>query len=315
MIFPFLQGFPSFERAPLTWMILALNFIVFAMTFGAQIKQETRISEVFEKESFLTVQGKAYAQYTAPSAAPDGPSKRSVASVEPESALEQNEVFTAIQSVKDSTFLKEAPKMQFKGDQVALKEWQAGLGEFLKEEKLRPARIYGLSEGKMNWKNWITYQFMHGGLVHLLSNMIILLIFGGMIESRIGSLGFMTVYLLSGFFGALFFLMISGVYGSPLIGASGAIFGLIGCYVASETKKRVRFFYFASPIAGFWGYVYLPTAFVASVCILPEIASFLSTPKGLGGVAYAAHIGGAAFGILAGFLVRYFVTETVATKS
>ncbi|MGE3756574.1 MAG: rhomboid family intramembrane serine protease [Pseudobdellovibrionaceae bacterium] len=301
MIFPFLQGFPSLDKAPLTWIILALNFLIFSMTFSGQLRQETKMEEVFSKDSFLTVQGKVYSQFK--------DSSRMPASAESE-PFAKNEVFVAVQSVRDTEFLTTANDMKFAGDQVAIGEWQVGLTNFLKEEKLRPARIFGLSEGKMNWRNWITYQFMHGGIIHLISNMLILLIFGGVLESRMGSLGFLSVYLLSGFFGALFFLKVSGVYGSPLIGASGAIFGLIGCYTALEPKKRVRFFYFASPMNGYWGFVYLPTLFVISVCILPEVASFLSTPDGLGGVAYGAHNGGALFGILIGLILRKPLAHT-----
>lgn len=296
MIFPFLQGFPGFDKAPLTWVIVLLNVIIFMMTFGPQVRQETKINEVFQNEEFISTQGHAYSKYVTGS----DKGTRAIASV----SENDSEVFVAVQSIRDSYFLKNASQLKFEGDQVAIDEWQKGLVKFNEEELKRPARIFGLSEGKLNWKNWITYQFMHGGLIHLISNMLILLIFGGVLEARMGSSKFLTVYLLSGFFGALFFVWATGVYGSPLIGASGAIFGLIGCYVASEAKKRVRFFYFASPLQGYWGFVYLPTLFVASVCIIPELASFFSTPEGMGGVAYAAHIGGASFGILAGLVYR-----------
>jgi membrane associated rhomboid family serine protease len=91
-----------------------------------------------------------------------------------------------------------------------------------------------------------------------------------------------------------------------MIGASGSLSAVMAFYAAYEHRRRVSFFYFVSPIKGYWGWIYLPTLIIFPLCFLPDIVGYLSNPEELGdGIAYAAHMGGALFGLLFGFFCRY----------
>ncbi len=84
---------------------------------------------------------------------------------------------------------------------------------------------------------FITYAFLHGGFLHLIGNMIAVLALGGIVVARIGQQGFLLLYALTAIGGAAGFALLSGST-SPMIGASGAVFGLIGAWKFWEWQVR-----------------------------------------------------------------------------
>ena len=85
----------------------------------------------------------------------------------------------------------------------------------------------------------ITYQFLHGDIVHLFSNMLFLWVFGDNIEDAMGHIKFLIFYLLSGIAGGLAHAIMQPESGLPLIGASGAVAGVIGAYLVLHPRVRV----------------------------------------------------------------------------
>src|SRR5690606_1460731 len=81
------------------------------------------------------------------------------------------------------------------------------------------------------WMTLITYQFLHGGVLHLLSNMLFLWVFGDNVEDAVGHLRFLAFYLLCGVAGGLAHAAFMPSSGLPLVGASGAIAGVIAAYL------------------------------------------------------------------------------------
>jgi membrane associated rhomboid family serine protease len=154
--------------------------------------------------------------------------------------------------------------------------------------------------------NLFTSMFMHGGLLHLGGNMLYLWIFGNNIEDRLGRVKFVLFYLASGIVAALAFIATAPKSDVPMIGASGAIAGILGAYLVSYPHARVVtvlfVFYFiriaripALFVLGFW--------FVLQVFNgLPALGS-----SGGGGVAWFAHIGGFLFGLV---VFKFFVKKT-----
>ena len=143
----------------------------------------------------------------------------------------------------------------------------------------------------------ITYQFMHGDIFHLLSNMLFLWVFGDNVEDAMGHLKFLAFYLLSGVAGGLAHALIQPGSATPLIGASGAVAGVIAAYLMLHPRVRVwvlafRFIPLRIPAAWVLG-VWVITQFI--MLLLPDI----------GPVAWWAHIGGMVAGaILVLFLRR-----------
>jgi membrane associated rhomboid family serine protease len=145
-----------------------------------------------------------------------------------------------------------------------------------------------------------TSMFMHAGWVHLLGNMLYLWIFGDNVEDRFGHGKFIIFYLLCGLgavFAQLFFSADSVI---PMLGASGAISGVLGAYLLLFPQGRVRLY-------NFYGVVHAPAILVIGMWIILQLFSgigSLSTTGETGGVAYMAHIGGFAAGFLLTFIFR-----------
>ena len=137
----------------------------------------------------------------------------------------------------------------------------------------------------------LTSMFLHGSLFHLLGNMLYLWIFGNNIEDRLGPFRFVLFYLGSGVAAALTHILAQPGSRVPMIGASGAIAGILGAYAVTFPRARVKtlvflFFYIVV--------VPVPAALVLGFWFLAQI---LNVGMG-GGVAWFAHIGGFLAGIL-----------------
>ena len=133
--------------------------------------------------------------------------------------------------------------------------------------------------------------FLHGGFAHLFGNMLFLWIYGDNVEHRLGSLRYVFWYLLAGAAATLFHAVFDSDSRIPLVGASGAISGVLGGYLVLFPQRRVR--------AIIFNFLTEVPAFVAlGLWIVYQIVLGYMTPAGTGGVAYAAHIGGFIAGVV-----------------
>ena len=141
----------------------------------------------------------------------------------------------------------------------------------------------------------ITSMFMHGGFMHLIGNMLYLWIFADNIEDELGPVKFICFYILSGIAAALTQVFLNTESTIPMIGASGAIGGVLGAYIVNHPKAKVIVLI---PLGFFSQIVKIPALYVLGFWfVLQFINSSLSSGAG-GGVAYAAHIGGFISGII-----------------
>jgi len=143
--------------------------------------------------------------------------------------------------------------------------------------------------------------FLHAGWLHLLGNMLFLAVFGNNVEDRLGRAGYLSFYLFCGFAAAYGFAALSPHSVTPLIGASGAIAGVLGAYFVLYPRARV------------WGLVpfllFLPLRIPAWLVlglwfVLQWAYSAGYAAAGAGAVAYPAHLVGFAIGAAIGLLVR-----------
>ena len=151
-----------------------------------------------------------------------------------------------------------------------------------------------------NWYTIFTALFLHAGLLHLASNMIYLLIFGDNIEHRFGYLPFILFYFLSGAFGNLLHMVFSAGSSTPVIGASGAIAGVLGAYILLYPRRPVRVLMFITIIR-------LPALVVIGAWFILQLLSSWALFTGAaetGGIAYLAHVGGFVAGFLMTFIFR-----------
>ena len=146
---------------------------------------------------------------------------------------------------------------------------------------------------------FLTYMFLHAGWMHLISNMLFLWVFADNVEDAFGHFAFALFYLLCGIGGALAHVLMAPGSTAPLIGASGAVSGVIGAYALLYPKARIwilLFYRIPMRISAIW---------VLGGWFLLQILSVLTAEKG-GDVAVAwwAHIGGFAAGLAMTFLLR-----------
>ncbi|MGA7733732.1 MAG: rhomboid family intramembrane serine protease [Chloroflexia bacterium] len=150
----------------------------------------------------------------------------------------------------------------------------------------------------------LTSMFMHGGLLHIGSNMLFLFIFGDNVEDNFGSLKYLVFYLACGL-GASFAQIFLGDPASviPNVGASGAIAGVMGAYIVLFRQARVRVLI---PLGRVSTINAVPAFLMIGVWIATQLLSVfvLEEQTTGGGVAYWAHIGGFVVGLLLVFLFR-----------
>lgn len=148
------------------------------------------------------------------------------------------------------------------------------------------------------WLSFGTSMFLHGGWMHLIGNMLFLHVFGDNIEDRCGHGRFVLFYLLAGAAAAATQVAVHPSSEMPMVGASGAIAGVLGAYVILFPRARVLTLL---PIVIFFQLIELPAYLFLGLWFLMQIASgVLSLRIGAdaGGVAWWAHIGGFLSGAL-----------------
>lgn len=138
--------------------------------------------------------------------------------------------------------------------------------------------------------NFLSSMFMHGSIAHIFGNMLFLWIFGDNLENLLGHVRYAIFYIACGFAAALAQVVMDSGSVIPMLGASGAISGVLGGYVLLFPQREVR--------AIIFNFLTTVPAFVAiGIWIVYQLILGYMTPAGTGGVAYAAHIGGFIAGV------------------
>jgi membrane associated rhomboid family serine protease len=174
-----------------------------------------------------------------------------------------------------------------------------------------PIAQFGLRANDASLLTFLAHQFVHGGLLHLASNILFLWLFGSLIEDALRPWGFLALFLGGGFMAGLAHLGISQALGHagdvPLVGASGAIAAIMGLFMLRFYRTRVEVFYFVFIFlrGTFWVRSAWALAFWISLEVLSAVLDALASGGG-GGVAHWAHVGGFAAGAFAApFLGSY----------
>jgi membrane associated rhomboid family serine protease len=152
---------------------------------------------------------------------------------------------------------------------------------------------YGLVPDHFRLSNLITMQFLHAGWLHIIGNMIFLWAFGKSLEDAMGSAKFLVFYLLSGVAAALAQVLFSPGSHVPMVGASGAIAGVMGAYLLKFPRAHIYSLVF---IFVFITRMEIPALFFLPYWFLTQLLNGYGTVAyshlSEGGVAYFAHIGG-----------------------
>ncbi len=176
--------------------------------------------------------------------------------------------------------------------------WQGHTQEFVYRFGLVPARLFTPGEQTYGFLTIFTSMFMHGGLAHLFGNMLYLYIFGDNIEFTLGHVRYFFFYILMGMVAALTQAFLAPGSTVPMIGASGAISGVLGAYLLKFPRNRITVLIF---LFFFIDIIYIPASIVLIIWFVFQLMnSWNAMLPGLqGGVAWFAHIGG----FIAGFVL------------
>jgi membrane associated rhomboid family serine protease len=181
--------------------------------------------------------------------------------------------------------------------------WEVSLGERLQqvlfEVAFIPSRFFGGEMGVAT-VTIFTSMFLHGGWLHLGSNMLYLWIFGDNIEDRLGHGKYLLFYFLCGIGAALAHAFANPASQIPAVGASGAIAGVLGAYIVLFPRAHVMTFI---PLGFFIAMRELPALLVLGLWFVMQIFSGVAslgavTMQDTGGVAWFAHIGGFVSGLI-----------------
>ncbi len=172
-----------------------------------------------------------------------------------------------------------------------------GLREFLLTWGLIPARITvpGIADRFTAWEQlspFVTFMFLHGGFLHIVTNLWSLWIFGDNVEDRMGHGRYLVFYLLCGWASAAFQMAFNWTSTMPTIGASGAIAGVMGAYLLLYPRSRIVTLVLLIFIPWF---VEIPAFFFLGLWFVLQISSAAGGQAG--GIAWWAHVGGFAAGM------------------
>lgn len=174
-----------------------------------------------------------------------------------------------------------------------------------------PYRKWGYIPAEQNLLGLLAYMFIHGGFLHLLGNMLMLYLMGPFIEDVWGRPIYLVFYLVMGVLAAFLYGLHYPDFQGPLIGASGAIAGVMGAFLIRYLKTKITFFYFFFPF--FRGTFQAPAYLMLPLWLLLQLfnARMIESlnSDGGGGVAYWAHIWGFLSGAAVAYGIKVFKVE------
>lgn len=167
-------------------------------------------------------------------------------------------------------------------------------------------RTWGVTPASFEWPTLVTSMFLHGGWMHLLSNMLFLWIFGDNVEDRMGHARYLAFYFLCGAVAVGAQVLAEPGSSVPMVGASGAIAGVLGAYIVMFPHSRVLTLV---PLFVFVTFIEVPAGILLGLWFAMQLLSGVGSlmvvrPEDMGGVAFWAHAGGFVAGVLLVFLFQ-----------
>ena len=159
---------------------------------------------------------------------------------------------------------------------------------------------WGLVPAEFDLTRLFTSMYVHGDFGHLFGNMLFLWVVGDNVEDRLGHAGYFAFYHLAGVAACLTHVAFTGSSLVPLIGASGAISGVMGAYAVFFPRAKIKIWYWV--FFFFMGVAYVSAKWAVGLWFLEQV--LLRAVLGSRGVSYDAHIGGIVFGVAAALVLR-----------
>lgn len=302
MIIPIIHGVVGFFKAPVTWCLLIINAMMMSLSLSSIQVAEKAMESSSKDDFFIQTQGRLYAQFIKQNRPLYSEVLQQMAEKVGSGSEEKLDMLGTL-ALRNESFMNKGLDIEYSGDQVAIADWREKIVKIRQQQAVHPSFVMGLNADDLGLGKWLSYIFVHSGLWHFVGNMLCLMIFGCALEPLIGGLATLIAFLLSGMVAAGTFLLLSGATLAPLVGASGAVSGLMALCCFLLWRKPVGYLYFLLPMRGYSGIIYLPCWVSLLFWILSDLTGYLSSLSEIGGVAYTAHLGGEAAGILIGLTI------------
>ncbi len=313
MLIPWLQGFATLKTAPMTWLMIFACCAIYGLTSTAVDNADRDLQDQLDNAHYMESQGYLYAQYIMQNPQKYSDLVLSLAHGTSKGVMKHQDLLANL-ALRDPQFLANSESLQ-SIDPVAQTSFRNHFRSVAAIQDADPLYQFGVFAEQRGFRHLVSYIFMHSGFAHLFGNMFFLLIFGGMIERREGSLVVLMLFVGTGIVGALMFLLLTEPTYAPLVGASGAISGLMGYFCAVSGRERVRYFYtLFIPQRKYYGFIYLPAYWILGMWVCADLAGYLSSLREMGGIAYPAHLGGEMAGILVGVALAMIRTYSVGAN-
>jgi membrane associated rhomboid family serine protease len=284
LIIPIEQKLDPTRPPVATLLLIVLNLLVFFGYQAGDVAQIEKIAAYYEASGLYEYEAPVYAEFLRA----DDPDLL-------EDFQELEAAQAGMQIATDPEFAHYLHSKHFMGSGIAL--------DWMDARRVLDAQIaelsfmrYGFIPADFSVVDMLVSMFLHGDLGHLLGNMLFLFIFGFSLEAALGRRWYLSIYLLSGIAGSLLTWIIMHNSHIPTVGASGAIFGLLGMYLGLYGMKKIKFFC----TVGFYARNFTAPALVLlPYWLLIELYAQFTVRDN---VAHFVHLGG----LLAGFACVYW---------
>lgn len=223
---------------------------------------------------------------------------------------------TLTEALRDQRFFKKIKNFPFSGNEIQIDKVKIHLQHFQNDYYLSSQYQLGLGHIQTSPWAWVTYQFTHASLIHLIGNGLILFLLINCLETTIGFFWIICVYLIGGFGGGAFYLLNEITGSIAVVGASSSIFSLMGFLILVKKNELIPWSYILGPWRGGYGIIYLPVFFIFPLFLMSELISFLwNNQEAMSSVAVSAHIGGLFTGMMLGLVYLASQRNKISIKS
>ena len=287
------------HRAPYACIGLILtNIVIFFFLQSGDSAIRKQAYEYFENSGLLAIEVAAYRDYLLQKG-------ELVADKLTEDDKVRHQL--AMRMANDEAFNSLLEKNRIIGPGHAnFKDWREKRDRFLEIKNRSITDKYGYSPRRNNLVGLFTHMFLHGGIMHLAGNMVFLWLVGAFLETAIGANVFLALYLVTGICAGSLFGIIYPLSSGPLVGASGAISGLMGAYGVVFGMRKIRVFY---SLGFYFDYANVPALSLFPVWLGNEFLQLYTNENSH--VAYMAHIGGLVSGIACGAGCRFLKKDRI----
>ncbi|MBI2608020.1 MAG: rhomboid family intramembrane serine protease [Deltaproteobacteria bacterium] len=317
ILFPIEHQNKIVKKTPFVWILIFIISMISIQTLPKVIQDERTLSALhqeYEKQFYLEAQ--FYRKYLKETG-------KNVDFYAIKKTLEWEETTLPLSfefedsvlwllSQKDIAFqetLQRKPAFSSASDYT---QWKQNHQDLKNKKKKLFLWNYGFVPSFPRMSGIFTSLFLHGHIFHLFINLFFLWFLGRFIEERYGSANFLLLFFLGGFLSILFHSLTTPFKETPLLGASGAVSALLGAYLVSNFRNKVKLFYFIFP--AWFGSFYVSTVTLVIFWGLSQMAGIIESLSSfpISNIGFQAHLGGFLGGIL---ITRLFIDAPLKLKN